>query len=294
MVSLLLCAAASVLWVLRINRSRVGNGCRVFASRYTVSLLPDRMVLLGPPPVPKDPVVRKQISEMARSLRAGGGVFWYHGTTGGMGYGGLDFGKTLDPYPQIHFRALDDSTLIEGGELDDATIPTLLTTLEEDRFFLISHALLTYTIAGSSAADDPWMGIKYRLQATGAQSRWTDVYDGVPIDLVKDRPERQDGSWGYEIWAAVTTTATPAERARVRDQWHARLDVPIYTVRYWRVVLLTLGISSAGFSLHFFDRRRRQRRALGVCLACGYDLRASKDRCPECGTPIKLNVGDAP
>ena len=273
-VSLVLCISVGMLWGARMNRPRIGSGCWVFGSRYTLSLLRDQIVLLGPPPVSRESAVRKKVSEMARALRASGGTSRYHGTTGAMGFADFDFGAALGPYQ----GSIPD-------DLDNATISMLLSALEDDRLFLIAHALLAETIAGSDATDYSRMELKFGREWSAGH--WSNVYDGVKIEMVEDRPRAGPSSWGWEIWAVVTTTATPVERARVRDQWHARLDVPIWTIRYWPVVLLTLGLSAAGSALHFTDQRRRKRRASGLCRSCGYDLRATPDRCPECGTEVR-------
>ncbi len=49
---------------------------------------------------------------------------------------------------------------------------------------------------------------------------------------------------------------------------------------YWPVILFALWPAWRLLPRH----RRRKRKKLGLCVKCGYDLRASKERCPECGT----------
>ena len=73
--------------------------------------------------------------------------------------------------------------------------------------------------------------------------------------------------------AGSTLTALTVDSALARGSWFA-------------LVMLMIGIFLAGFAVLGSIRleTKRERVASGLCLACGYDLRASPERCPECGT----------
>lgn len=54
-------------------------------------------------------------------------------------------------------------------------------------------------------------------------------------------------------------------------------------VPYWLPTLLALILPTCSLAAAVRRRRRRRR---GCCMGCGYDLRGSPGRCPECGAAV--------
>jgi hypothetical protein len=73
-------------------------------------------------------------------------------------------------------------------------------------------------------------------------------------------------------------------------QWYTRTTHWYWILLpYWLLILLTGSWPVWTLCRHFVRTR-----VLEVCHTCGYDLRASKDRCPECGTAIPAAAASVP
>lgn len=88
------------------------------------------------------------------------------------------------------------------------------------------------------------------------------VWIGPPRQIVVDRDKRLPGLWFRSLqtsyWLGATTHTSEI------------------TVSYWLIVLVTLILPVSRVCF-------RKRTVPGHCRQCGYDLRATPKRCPECG-----------
>jgi len=63
----------------------------------------------------------------------------------------------------------------------------------------------------------------------------------------------------------------------------------VVAVRYWFACLVTCLLPASW--MFAYVRRRHRRTGPALCPRCGYDLRATPDRCPECGAVAKAKAG---
>lgn len=98
------------------------------------------------------------------------------------------------------------------------------------------------------------------------------------------------GRWSYGVMHLVFTYKYGHRLAGAGWAWRdinepTQVIFSVHTIAlpYWLLVGI-LAIAPARYGFHTIRQNRRARH--GKCQACGYDLRASNDRCPECGIPI--------
>ena len=109
------------------------------------------------------------------------------------------------------------------------------------------------------------------------------------------RPYAGRTAFWNSTWVRVDRPAWPA-LAPVAVKRRARYDNGTYQgeeewligralwLPYWLPAALFAVLPAFGFRRHLLARRDSRRQRTNLCRACGYDLRGTPGRCPECGT----------
>jgi hypothetical protein len=109
-------------------------------------------------------------------------------------------------------------------------------------------------------------------------------YSSLQLFLNESPPSRADDGIKSARWRMAGFAFTPSTTVNPRFGGQSCKTSTALFVPYWFLVVLS--VASALTVSRGTSRERRRTRA-GCCLICGYDLRATPQRCPECGLLVK-------
>jgi hypothetical protein len=144
--------------------------------------------------------------------------------------------------------------------------------------------------------------LNFRLRRGGETEGFTNWIGFRPVDDRNyDLPEKVDGIPYHEIiggfpwdelfkdmlfWDTATTELPLGFEysSAVSSPWTESAGTfSAISVPYWCPTML---VATGPVASLIRWRRKRSRRARGLCVRCGYDLRFTPDQCPECGTMV--------
>ena len=141
-----------------------------------------------------------------------------------------------------------------------------------------------FSTRGIMSTDD---GLTVHVLEEFRQDRWDSHFsEGEPA-----RMRRMVGAWKFDSWKLDRQSRHPNSfwAAMGFETLELRLPPPNGPLRgkAWTVPhrfgILCFGAAPASVFVHRWRRRRRGHHSAFRCPACGYDTRATRHRCPECG-----------
>jgi hypothetical protein len=103
---------------------------------------------------------------------------------------------------------------------------------------------------------------------------------GMSSDMIADWSRGVRIQWNQSDPSARLSSNLIAEWFEGSFTDTRRVDDVYLQIPYWMAIAATVAIPGARFAR---AARRQRRQKANYCPSCGYDLRASPGRCPECG-----------
>ena len=88
---------------------------------------------------------------------------------------------------------------------------------------------------------------------------------------------------GFFIARAIHSSPPNPARLAGATEWG-------FGVPHWFLCTFTAACPASWYVSNQMQRRRTLRLHETLCLRCGYDMRATPERCPECGTAVSLKT----
>jgi 4-amino-4-deoxy-L-arabinose transferase-like glycosyltransferase len=117
----------------------------------------------------------------------------------------------------------------------------------------------------------------WSFDAGNGNDGYAAIYKGL-FTLVYIDAKAGPARW-FEMFT-FTTAVFSLDHHYGCDGWNAFYYYTAVDIRLWLICALSAGIPI----LHIAQKFASRSVSPGHCFACGYDLRATPDRCPECGT----------
>jgi hypothetical protein len=112
-----------------------------------------------------------------------------------------------------------------------------------------------------------------------------------PTQLIVSADATQMGPWGVNQFGQGFVSASGGDiRVDGKNQRVFHENFSFVQVPDWAIICGTL-ILPCAWVLTRLSYRAKLRMAHGLCATCGYDLRASGSRCPECGEVVMGKPG---